>query len=772
MYTSFFGFSERPFLTTPQLGSYFPSEQIEAALQTVISCVERGAGPALVIASTGTGKTTLVLKLQQHFAQTTPVVILSGTNCRTRRNLLQNALFAAGLPYVDMDEGQMRLSLTQYFQHRSARGENTLLLMDDADSLGTELLEELLGFSSLTGQNGWCVPMVLMGSFRLEEALASPQVASLNQRIAARSYIDRWSRAEVEGYIESRMRETLETPAEVFLPGAMAPICKVTGGVPRVLNQLCDHALMMAADKGQRQIDEFSIEEAWADLQRLPLPETHAFTSESAPADAWNSDDTSQDNTTTHQTSIVEFGGFDEDGDGDHSPAEESQFVDGQFVDGQFVDATPNDSTPLDMTPDDMTPGDTMPDLADAPETVVIDHDEETVAFGFGNEEAESDAHKVPLEDGAQSDSEPGLVTESAESEPLVSDAEFATVPSDMADAEDDIACPSEFAETEDAEYADLTEAEDADLAAADDTVDNEQDDPDACAWQSEAPTTLADAMATSQSDSRRPINPFLEEFEEEIILTDQCVTVSVRQAKVTHGVATNEGQMLSDILTMMDQQSSVIHALPQLPEDALAILPSPTIDTDDPSEPPASELPETECDATASSVSEPIETERTASVVNPDTWAAPSQLHVESDTDTTTEWLCVATDSLAEKATPELSPQHPITSQAADESDPDTPDVHDAVADQATDPLAQTEAQTETDDATETATDFEPAPALPELRAYDEPDTEAHADTTDNDAPTTDDLPPMGVPRSQVGDLQPEAGQFSDLFTRLANQE
>jgi len=194
MYESFFGLSERPFQTTPQLQGYFAAEQIENALNTIISCVERGAGPAMVIASTGTGKTTLVLKLQEHFAATTPVAVLSGTNCRSPRSLLQNALFAAGLPYVDMDEGQMRLSLTEFFKSRAETGNGTLLLMDDADALGTDLLEELLGFSSLTGQNGWCVPMVLIGSFRLEEALGSPRVASLNQRIAARCYIDSWSR--------------------------------------------------------------------------------------------------------------------------------------------------------------------------------------------------------------------------------------------------------------------------------------------------------------------------------------------------------------------------------------------------------------------------------------------------------------------------------------------------------------------------------------------------------------------------------------------------
>ena len=150
--------------------------------------------------------------------------------------------------------------------------------------------------------------MVLIGSFRLEESLGSPRVASLNQRIAARCYIDSWTRSEVEDYIQSRMQQTMETPSEVFQPGAIGRICEFTGGVPRVVNQLCDHALVMAASKEQRQIDEFSIDEAWADLQRLPLPENHLPT-ESAVA----AQDAETPTGTTENESIVEFGSLEDE---------------------------------------------------------------------------------------------------------------------------------------------------------------------------------------------------------------------------------------------------------------------------------------------------------------------------------------------------------------------------------------------------------------------------------------------------------------------------
>lgn len=633
MYESFFGLDERPFQTTPQLQGYFAAEQIENALETIISCVERGAGPAMVIASTGTGKTTLVLKLQQHFSPTTPVAVLSGTNCRSRRSLLQNALFASGLPYVDMDEGQMRLSLTEFFKSRAENGNGTLLLMDDADALDTDLLEELLGFSSLTGQNGWCVPMVLIGSFRLEEALGSPRVASLNQRIAARCYIDSWSRSEVEAYVTTRMQQSMAKPAEVFLPGAISKICEFTGGVPRVVNQLCDHALVMATSKEQRQIDEFSIDEAWADLQRLPLPTHHVISRSET-----ESTDPTTNEAQQQQDSIVEFGSLEDTDDFGSSTEDVNGGVSNGIV--QTQDPVTEQAAPpykdAAEAHDDDGGYELAPQSTDEPTTEYQPQPDETVSMPATEDNAVADAPQVsgglaaiggmtaigaaagalanehlfsqPSDEaepagaspdelqasypeqaeamhlqrspvvqhdpatpppslttyaGDQSNANPSL-SGMMQSDSLVAPGSLNT-PDDLATADNNPETPSygDSSETETYEtYEEVVEALPTPLPPIPDhvgptgAVDNANNKLPAIPPLGSVPEIPASVAHTPSEPTEGPnFNPFMEEFVEEEVVLERSVRMTDATNSITDSVETTEGQVLTSVIELMEQQ-------------------------------------------------------------------------------------------------------------------------------------------------------------------------------------------------------------------------
>ena len=136
----------------------------------------------------------------------------------------------------------------------------------------------------------------------LEEHLASPKLESFTQRVVARCYLEALNRAETQDYIMPQIAAAGGEGPQIFPAEACQSVYKATDGVPRLINQVCDHALLLAYAAGQRQLDAARIEEAWADLQQLPTPLERT--------------DASPDR------NIIEFGGLDDE------PAEAAQASD------------------------------------------------------------------------------------------------------------------------------------------------------------------------------------------------------------------------------------------------------------------------------------------------------------------------------------------------------------------------------------------------------------------------------------------------------------
>src|SRR5688500_1495653 len=111
MHEAFFQLQSRPFPAAPVVANYFPSQSMEGARQNLIRVIERAEGPGVVIGPAGVGKTLLLRVLAVHFAHVLKVVMLAGTRIATRKALLQSILFELEMPYRNMDEGELRLSL-------------------------------------------------------------------------------------------------------------------------------------------------------------------------------------------------------------------------------------------------------------------------------------------------------------------------------------------------------------------------------------------------------------------------------------------------------------------------------------------------------------------------------------------------------------------------------------------------------------------------------------------------------------------------------------
>ncbi|MGD0383557.1 MAG: hypothetical protein ABSA77_08560, partial [Thermoguttaceae bacterium] len=142
------------------------------------------------------------------------------------------------------------------------------------------------------GQGRPLVRLILAGNGSLEERFASPKMESFNQRISTRCYLEALSRSETQDYIHAQIDLAGGCGMDLFSEDACQSVFKATDGVPRLINQLCDHALLLAYVAGSRIVVPAQIEEAWADLQQLPTP--------------WNGDKQQE------QCGVIEFGRIDE----------------------------------------------------------------------------------------------------------------------------------------------------------------------------------------------------------------------------------------------------------------------------------------------------------------------------------------------------------------------------------------------------------------------------------------------------------------------------
>jgi type II secretory pathway predicted ATPase ExeA len=272
MYEAFFGMQQRPFTATGSVDCYFPAQSIEHARQTIQRGIERAAGPAVVIGPAGSGKTLLLRKLGSDLADRFEVALLANGRLRSVRALLQNILFELQLPFRGLSEGELRLTLLDHLNPDDQDHSGLLLCIDEAQAMPSRLLDELRMLTNLVRGGQPRVRLVLAGDLRLEERLANPRLASFQQRIAARCYLQPLSLAETKGFVRHQLARTGVQSDKLLDDAALSEVHQITGGTPRLINQLCDHSFLLASQAGQQRLTESHITAAWADLQQLPLP--------------------------------------------------------------------------------------------------------------------------------------------------------------------------------------------------------------------------------------------------------------------------------------------------------------------------------------------------------------------------------------------------------------------------------------------------------------------------------------------------------------------
>ena len=263
--------STRPFMAAPRVDFYHPARDIDAALQAIERAVRRAEGVGLVVGPAGTGKSLLLAKIAEHLRDDFDVALLSGARICTRRALWQAVLAAIGEPYRGLDEAEVRINIVERVRGLAATGSGLVILVDEAHTLPTRLIEELRLLTTVPTPLP-AVHIALAGTCELEEMLGSPKMESIAQRIATRHYLEPLDHAETVQYLRTQARAAGQEWDSLFEPGCDDAIYTVCDGVPRLINQLCDQALVLAAEAGRETATAVDIAAAWRDIQRLPPP--------------------------------------------------------------------------------------------------------------------------------------------------------------------------------------------------------------------------------------------------------------------------------------------------------------------------------------------------------------------------------------------------------------------------------------------------------------------------------------------------------------------
>jgi general secretion pathway protein A len=255
MYNSHFGLRQRPFPATPDPARYYPATSHERALARLLHGLADGEGLLVLTGPPGSGKTLLCHCLLERLGSEVATAFLTNSHVTDRAGLFQAILYDLSLSYEGRSEQEMRLILTDHLLKSFAAGKRTVLLIDEAQHLTVDLLEELRLLGNLEARTGKAVQVVLVGQPSLLETLRAPELTGLRQRLAVRAELQPLALQEAADYLLHHVRVAGGKPERVFADEALEIIAQQGKGVPRLLNQAAHQALLLASDAGAAEVD-------------------------------------------------------------------------------------------------------------------------------------------------------------------------------------------------------------------------------------------------------------------------------------------------------------------------------------------------------------------------------------------------------------------------------------------------------------------------------------------------------------------------------------
>jgi general secretion pathway protein A len=274
MYEEFYGFVQPPFSLTPDPRFLYRSESHDVALQQVWQAIRRKEGFIVLTGDIGTGKTTLCRTLLEQFDETTFTALVLNPFLSVEE-LLRDVLLDFGVVSKDALKSGRLASASKHELVRTLHDfllslvplhGSAVLLIDEAQHLSPAVLEEIRVLSNLETNDQKLLQVVIVGQLNLIEMLHKPDLRQLDQRISIRCYLKALTREEVEAYVTHRLWVARGTTPVTFTPSAFDLVHSISAGVPRMINLVCDRALMAACEEKTGQITEEHVVKAAAAL--------------------------------------------------------------------------------------------------------------------------------------------------------------------------------------------------------------------------------------------------------------------------------------------------------------------------------------------------------------------------------------------------------------------------------------------------------------------------------------------------------------------------
>jgi general secretion pathway protein A len=285
MYKQFFGLTKNPFEISPDPYFYHATPRHNEALANLHYGVGRRKGFIVITGEVGTGKTLLVRCLLAELRKNNIAFGYVFNPLLSTTEFLQYIMADLGLQYTGRSKTEMLLDLNRFLIQRHARGLITALVVDEAQALRPELLEEIRLLTNLETSQQKLLQIVLMGQPELEAVLDSPGLRQLKQRVSLRCQLLPLDEEQTRGYVLSRLERAGARPEpDIFEPEALARIHEYSRGIPRIINNLCENSMVNAYARQQKTVNGDMITEVAADFrltESASAPEETAETNQS-----------------------------------------------------------------------------------------------------------------------------------------------------------------------------------------------------------------------------------------------------------------------------------------------------------------------------------------------------------------------------------------------------------------------------------------------------------------------------------------------------------
>ncbi len=266
MYKDFYKLKELPFNTTSDPDFFFPSSRHQEAFSHLVYGISSRRGIVVITGEIGTGKTTLCRTLLNRLDKSVKTALILNPNFSDLQ-LLQMIINDLGISYVKKTKLDLVGAISLFLIDETVKGNNVAVIIDECQSLNVRQLEQIRLLSNLETEKEKLLQIILVGQPELGEKLKSPALRQLTQRVSVHYHILPLQKEEIQQYINHRLKVAGADPKLQFTPQAIEAIYDISKGTPRVINIICDRALLAGFARGTFAIDHSLVQESAKETQ-------------------------------------------------------------------------------------------------------------------------------------------------------------------------------------------------------------------------------------------------------------------------------------------------------------------------------------------------------------------------------------------------------------------------------------------------------------------------------------------------------------------------